>query len=178
MAGTRRRGTNLRRSLPRGETVAYATSPYRHRPPLITPALVVDGILRHGPHVLLIRRRRPPWEGMWAIPGGFVEIGESCEEAVVREFREETGVTAQVDTLVGVYSDPHRDPRAHIVSVAYRLRGTRSTPRASSDASEARWWPLAQLPPLAADHAQMLSDEIEARPLPLPRRSRRRTARA
>ena len=144
---------------PRGATIPYADSPYRDRPPLYTPALVVDGILRHGPHVLLIRRRRPPWKDLWALPGGFVEIGESCEEAVVREFHEETGVRTRVDRLVGVYSDPLRDPRAHVVSVVFRLRGTRGIPRGGSDAVEARWWPVDRLPPLAADHARMLADE-------------------
>ncbi|MCI4344381.1 MAG: NUDIX hydrolase [Thermoplasmata archaeon] len=96
---------------------------------------------------------------MWALPGGFVEIGESCEEAVVREFREETGVRTRVDRLVGVYSDPQRDPRAHVVSVVFRLRAGRGTPRGSSDAVEARWWPMGGLPPLAADHDRMLADE-------------------
>ncbi|MCI4350083.1 MAG: NUDIX hydrolase [Thermoplasmata archaeon] len=164
MAGTTRRRPPTPSKGPRGVTIAYPGSPYRGRRPIVTPALVVDGILRHGPHVLLIRRRRAPWVGMWALPGGFVEIGESLEEAVVREFREETGLATSVDSLVGVYSDPQRDPRAHVVSVAYRLRGKRSTPRGGSDASEARWWPLDRLPLLAADHALMLTDEMQTRP--------------
>jgi 8-oxo-dGTP diphosphatase len=101
---------------------------------------------------------------MWALPGGFVEIGESCEDAVVREFREETGVRTSVDRLVGVYSDPHRDPRAHVVSVVFRLKGSRSTPKGGSDAAEAKWWPASDLPPLAADHAAMIADDAAQAP--------------
>jgi 8-oxo-dGTP diphosphatase len=173
--GSRKRGGRrpYSRAGPRGATIPYAGSPYRDRPPLYTPALVVDGILRRGASILLIRRRRPPWQDMWALPGGFVEIGESCEAAVVREFREETGVRTSVDRLVGVYSDPHRDPRAHVVSVVYRLKGSRSTPKGGSDAVEARWWPTKQLPPLAADHAAMISDDAARAAVILRRKARR-----
>lgn len=137
------------------------TSPYRNRPPLLTPALTVDGVLIEGKTVLLVRRGRPPWKGRWALPGGFVEIGESCEQAVVREYREETGLAVRPVRLLGVYSDPRRDPRGHIVTVAFLLRRRKGGPReirGGDDASDARWSPLRRPPPLAADHAQILRD--------------------
>lgn len=164
-----------RRSVPRayGATVAYPGSPYRGRRPLLTPALTTDGILFHRSQVLLIRRRRPPWEGMWALPGGFVKIGESAEEAVVREFHEETSVRTQVAGLVGVYSSPSRDPRAHIVTIAYVLRRWSGSPRARSDARDVRWWPTAALPSLAADHAEILADALRGARTPGRRRSGR-----
>ncbi|MCI4336320.1 MAG: NUDIX hydrolase, partial [Thermoplasmata archaeon] len=106
--------------------------------------------------VLLIRRRHPPWKGWWALPGGFVEIGESCEQAVSREVREETGVRARPVGLVGVYSAPHRDPRAHIISISYRLAMVGGTARGGDDAAVARWFRLDKLPRLSADHRQIL----------------------
>ena len=150
-------------SAPRGETVAYPTSPYRGRPPILTPALVVDAVTLSRGRVLLIRRGRPPWKGRWALPGGFVEIGETCEEAVRRELLEETGIRARVRGLLGVYSDPHRDPRAHLVSVAYRMTPLGREARGGDDAREARWWPISEVPRLASDHNRMLADALRRR---------------
>jgi 8-oxo-dGTP diphosphatase len=123
------------------------------------PGLAVDGVLVKGREVLLIRRGRPPFEGAWAIPGGFVEVGESCEDAVRREVAEETGLLSRLAALVGVYSDPKRDPRGHVVSVVYLLAVSGVLPvKAGDDAAEARWFPLDALPPLAFDHDRILAD--------------------
>ena len=85
-----------------------------------TPALTTDCVIfDSGGRVLLIRRGHPPYAGSYALPGGFVEIGETVEEACRREALEETGIKVDVLRLVGVYSDPARDPRGHTVSVAY-----------------------------------------------------------
>ncbi|MGI8650210.1 MAG: NUDIX domain-containing protein, partial [Rubrobacter sp.] len=81
-----------------------------------TPKLTVDIVLPQSGGVVLIRRRNEPFEGQWCLPGGFVEVGESVEAAAVREMREETGLDVKLERLVGVYSDPERDPRGHSVT--------------------------------------------------------------
>ena len=96
--------------------------------PPCTPLLTVDGVVVEDGAVLLIRRRNPPFAGQYALPGGFVDVGETVEAAVVREVQEETGLATAIERLLGVYSDPTRDPRGHTVSVTYlvrRLGGTR-----------------------------------------------------
>jgi len=88
-----------------------------------TPLLAVDAIVVLQEGIVLIRRDRPPYEGCYALPGGFVEPGESVEEAVCREAKEETGLELELLGLVGVYSQPDRDPRGHVVSLCYLARG-------------------------------------------------------
>jgi 8-oxo-dGTP diphosphatase len=109
--------------------------------------------------VLLIRRGHPPFAGAYALPGGFVEIGERVEEACGREAVEETGIKVDVLRLVGVYSDPARDPRGHTVSVAYvTILPPAITPRAGCDAAGAEWVEDWRSVEFAFDHAQILSD--------------------
>ena len=117
--------------------------------------------------VLLIRRGNEPFKGCWALPGGFMEMDETIEHCAVRELMEETGIEVVEDELhlVGVYSAPGRDPRGRTVTAAYAVRvsdGMQAT--AGDDAAELRWWPLAALPPLAFDHAQIISDAISGPP--------------
>ncbi len=107
--------------------------------------------------IVLIRRDRPPYEGCYALPGGFVELGESVEEAVCREAREETGIELELLGLVGVYSRPDRDPRGHVVSLCYLARG-RGELRSGSDARSAEVFGIDELPSLAFDHDQMMRD--------------------
>jgi 8-oxo-dGTP diphosphatase len=97
---------------------------------------------------------------MWALPGGFVDVGEKTEDACLRELHEETGIRGLIVDLLGVYSDPKRDPRAHCVSVTYACAAREENPsaRASDDAAEARWFGMDNLPPLAFDHAEILQD--------------------
>lgn len=126
-----------------------------------TPMLAVDGIvLRRNGKIVLIRRANEPYRGKLALPGGFVEIGESVEDAVRREVREETGLETEIIRLVGVYSDPERDPRGHVVSVCFLLREIGGSLKAGSDARE-----VIEIEPekikkedLAFDHAEMLRD--------------------
>ena len=126
----------------------------------VAPALTVDALLLKGREVLLIRRGRDPFQGAWAIPGGFVEVGERVEDACRRELVEETGLRGDIVDLLGVYSDPQRDPRGHTVSVVYVLKigGIVDVGQSGDDADEARWFPLDALPPqLAFDHARILA---------------------
>ncbi len=125
----------------------------------VAPALTADGLLLKGRDVLLVRRARAPFAGSWAIPGGFVDAGETVERACLREVVEETGLKGTIVGILGVYSAPGRDPRGHTVTVAYVLRVSGVVPVAGDDAAEARWWPI-DAPPgdLAFDHAGILAD--------------------
>lgn len=120
------------------------------------PAPTVDIIIRQGDAVVLIARKNPPFG--WALPGGFVDYGESLEAAAVREAREETGLELRELRQFGAYSDPARDPRRHTLSVVFTAVGV-GTLQAGDDAADARFFPLDALPtPLCFDHAQILDD--------------------
>lgn len=126
------------------------------------PALTADVVLvaaGEPPEVLLVRRGKPPFEGCWALPGGFVEMDEDLEPAARRELSEETGLEAGPLTQVGAFGRPGRDPRGRVVSVAFTGAPARegAAARAASDAAEARWFPLDELPELAFDHAEIIA---------------------
>jgi 8-oxo-dGTP diphosphatase len=124
-----------------------------------TPALATDCVI-FDPlgRVLLIRRKHPPCVGSHALPGGFVKVGETVEEACRREVREETSIELRQLSLVGVYSDLNRDPRGHIVSIAYSTRlPSAALPSAGSDATSAEWLDTRQIT-LGFDHARILAD--------------------
>jgi 8-oxo-dGTP diphosphatase len=124
-----------------------------------TPALTVDCVVVDARGwVLLVRRANPPFKGRYALPGGFVEIGEPVEEACRRELREETGVRTGRLRLIGVYSDPKRDPRGHTCSVAFLARVKRATAKVGDDAATAEWVEHWSRLPLAFDHAKILAD--------------------
>jgi len=124
--------------------------------PQRNPFPTADVIIEVGDDIVLVRRKNPP-EG-WAIPGGFVEAGESVETAAVREALEETGLAVTLVLLLGVYSDPSRDPRFHTASTVYVGRAE-GNPTGGDDAAEARLFGEKKLPsPLAFDHAKILSD--------------------
>jgi len=137
-----------------------------HRP---HPRPTVDVVIELDDRVVLVRRKHPPHG--WAIPGGFVDDGERVEDAARREMREETSLDVELTELLGVYSDPARDPRGHTVSTVYVGRAT-GTPRAADDAAEIDLFDEQHLPaPLAFDHAQILADYFRwrrtgERPLP------------
>ena len=125
-----------------------------------TPLLTTDCVIcDRDRRVLLIRRKNEPFKGAYALPGGFVDIGETVEAACRREVLEESGIAVSVLQLVGVYSDPGRDPRGHTVSVAYlaRLPDTPS-PKAGSDAEAAEWAKDWRTLDLAFDHAKIIAD--------------------
>lgn len=129
-------------------------------PRYANPALAVDAVWIRAGRVLLVRRGRPPFRGMWALPGGFVELRETVEAAVVRELAEETGLLARPVGIVGVYSGPDRDPRKPTTSVAFLVSGPGGVPRGSDDAASASWVALPDARPLAFDHARILADGL------------------
>jgi 8-oxo-dGTP diphosphatase len=125
--------------------------------PTVDGIILVPGASAHADGVVLIERRNPPFG--WALPGGFVDYGESCEHAVVREMKEETNLDVVLTGLLGVYSDPSRDPRFHTMSVVYSaVARDVSLLEAGDDAGQARIFPLDDLPDLAFDHGRILSD--------------------
>lgn len=124
-----------------------------------TPALTTDCVVFDDRgRVLLIRRKYPPFQGGYALPGGFVEVGERTEDACRRELSEETGLKVGDLRLIGVYSAPDRDPRGHTCSVAYLARIDDAEPRAGDDAAAAEWIENWRSEPLAFDHALIISD--------------------
>ncbi|ABS25371.1 NUDIX hydrolase [Anaeromyxobacter sp. Fw109-5] len=124
-----------------------------HRSPSPTVDVVV---LLPGDRVVLVRRKFPP--PGWALPGGFVDEGETLEAAAVREAREETGLDVRLEDLLYVYSDPRRDPRRHTTSAVFLGRAS-GEPQGADDADEARAFTWDALPsPLAFDHAEILRD--------------------
>jgi 8-oxo-dGTP diphosphatase len=122
----------------------------------ITPLLTVDILIVQSGKLVLIQRRNPPFQGQWALPGGFVDVGETVEEAAMREANEETGLDVELQGLVGVFSDPDRDPRGHTVSICFAALGL-GTPQASSDAQDVALFNLDNLPALAFDHLQIIN---------------------
>ena len=122
------------------------------------PGLAVDGVLLLDGKLVTVIRGQPPFLGMHALPGGHVELGEGTEAAMVREFIEETGVRTEIERLVGVYSDPQRDPRGHTVSVAYSLRRVGGKLLAGSDAAGVDLVDPKRLPQMAFDHAGIVAD--------------------
>jgi len=127
-----------------------------------TPYLAVDGVVRlwEGERfkgVVLVERRYEPLG--YALPGGFVEVGETVEKAVLREVKEETGLDAQIVKLLGVYSEPNRDPRFHVVSVVFVLDAY-GEPKGGDDAKKAVVFPIEDLPfdKIVFDHAKILKD--------------------
>ena len=125
------------------------------------PELAVDCVILLEGKVLAIHRRNPPLG--WALPGGFVEYGETVEQAVRREMKEETGLELEDLRQFRVYSDPKRDPRGHVVSVVFTARGL-GKPEAGDDADRYRLIDLDNIPEseLVFDHAKILRDFVQS----------------
>ncbi len=130
-----------------------------------TPFVAVDGIIQlfdekeNFKGIVLIERKNPPL-GL-AIPGGFVEVGEKVEDALVREMKEETSLDVEIIRILGVYSDPDRDPRFHTVSITFVCKAY-GEPKAQSDAKEVNVFKIEEIPfdKLVFDHAKILKDYI------------------
>ena len=128
--------------------------------PSVTVDVVIFTILEQMLKVLLIKRKAWPHEGMWAIPGGFVNMDESLEQAAYRELAEETGVIGADVYLEQLYTfgDPDRDPRTRVITIAYfaLVGADKINPQAASDAAGVGWFSVYDLPPLAFDHSEIL----------------------
>ena len=123
----------------------------------VTPPVAVDVIVEMGGGVVLIERKNPPHG--WALPGGFVDVGEGLPHAALREAKEEISLDLELTEQFYAYSDPARDPRGQTISIVFLARAPEGAePRAADDAKNVRVWPWTQLPPLAFDHATVLAD--------------------
>lgn len=135
----------------------------RYERPSVTVDVVIFTLHNRELHVLLVQRRRWPYEGYWAIPGGFVNMDETLEHAARRELAEETGVRDVYLEQLYTFGDPGRDPRTRVISVAYiaLVRADAQRLRVSDETSAVRWFPVRALPEqLAFDHEQILSYAI------------------
>ena len=126
-----------------------------------TPSLTADiFIFDDDFNFILIKRLNDPYKNCWALPGGFVEYGESVETAAVREAKEETSIDVELIDLVNVYSKPDRDPRGHTVTVAFTAKGDLSAMKADSDAKEIGIFSYDEIGEIdiAFDHRQIIND--------------------
>jgi 8-oxo-dGTP diphosphatase len=138
--------------------VAETTYCYEHERPAVTVDVAIFTILEGELKVLLIKRKNWPFEGMWAIPGGFIEMVESLEEAAARELEEETGVRGVYLEQLYTFGDPGRDPRTRVITVAYfaLVSADQLQLHAASDAVDVGWFPAYSPPLLAFDHDDIL----------------------
>ncbi len=141
------------------EETAATYDPSRYERPSVTVDVVIFTLHNRELHVLLVQRRRWPYEGYWALPGGFIEMNESLEESARRELEEETGVHDVYLEQLYTFGDPGRDPRTRVISVAYfaLIRSDIHQLRVSDESTAVRWFAVRDLArPLAFDHDQIL----------------------
>ena len=125
--------------------------------PQLTADIIIEMIDRPGRPIVLIERKYPP--PGWALPGGFVDVGETLESAAVREAREETSLDVTLKLLLGNYSDPLRDSRGHTASAVY-IAEAQGEPCAADDASRLALYDPRKTPPLAFDHERIIKDYL------------------
>lgn len=133
---------------------------YRYPHPSVTTDCVIFGFDGERLNVLLVKRGIEPYAGWWAFPGGFLKIDESAEVGALRELEEETTLKTAYIEQFHTYSDPDRDPRERVITIAYYALVKISEVKGGDDAKEARWFPIDQIPHLAFDHDVILRDAL------------------
>ena len=133
---------------------------YKYPRPSVTTDCVIFGYEGNTLKVLLIERGNEPFKGYWAFPGGFLNMEESAEEGAKRELYEETGLKDAFIKQFHTYTDPNRDPRGRVISIAYYALVEISEVKGGDDAAQARWFAIDEVPALAFDHDQMLQDAL------------------
>ena len=121
------------------------------------PSLMVDAIVEKEGKVLLVKRKKDPFKDKWSFPGGKVDNNERVEDAVKREVREETSLDIELTDILGVYSDPNRDPRGHRVTTVFIANVEAGEPKEGSDAASVQWFPINDELELAFDHNKILN---------------------
>lgn len=134
---------------------------YKYPHPSVTTDCVIFGFDGTKLQVLLIERGIDPYKGKWAFPGGFIKMDESCEEGALRELNEETGMTNTYIEQFHTFSDPNRDPRERVITVAYYALVRIQDVKGGDDAAKAEWFALDQVPQLAFDHDRILRAALQ-----------------
>jgi 8-oxo-dGTP diphosphatase len=137
--------------------------PKQYERPSVTVDVVIFSLVDNDLQVLLVKRKYPPFAGVWAIPGGFVRMQESLEAAAIRELAEETGVTDVYCEQLYSFGAPDRDPRTRVITVAYFALVPHDAiqPRPGDDAAETAWYSVFDLPQLAFDHEEILTYALQ-----------------
>lgn len=133
---------------------------YRYPHPAVTTDCVIFGFDGAQINVLLVKRGCDPYLGWWALPGGFVRMDESAEDGALRELREETQLTPGYVEQFHTYSEPGRDPRERVITIAYFALVRIQDVQGGDDAKEAQWFPISEVPHLAFDHDVILRDAL------------------
>lgn len=138
---------------------------YDYPRPAVTADILIFKKINNRYFVLLIERKHPPFEGMWALPGGFLDMNETLEEAALREFQEETGITGVNLNQFHTFSTVDRDPRHRTITTVFIGYANEKTaiPKAGDDAANAEWFDLEKLPSLAFDHEMIIEMAKEKR---------------
>lgn len=134
---------------------------YKYPRPSVTTDCVIFGFDGNSLKVLLIERGIEPYKGQWAFPGGFLNPEETAEEGALRELREETGLDAAYIDQFHTYTDPKRDPRDRVITIAYYALVRIQEVKGGDDAAKARWFSLDEIPQLAFDHDRILRDAMK-----------------
>lgn len=130
----------------------------KYQKPSVTADIVVFTIKDNDLKILLIKRNLVPFKDKWALPGGFVKVNESLEDAAIRELEEETGVKDVYLEQLYTFGDPGRDPRGWVITIAYMalINSEKITLKATTDASDAQWFSISKIPNLGFDHKKIL----------------------
>ena len=134
---------------------------YQYPHPAVATDCVVFGFDGRELKVLLIERGIDPFKGMWAFPGGFMRMDETAEECILRELKEETGLQLTTIKQLGTFTGINRDPRERVISIAFYSLSPDTEVHGGDDATNARWWPIDDIPQLAFDHELILRTALK-----------------